>query len=670
MKKNYLSEIEGMVEFFQELQIVPSYDLNTDGVINATLFEFKKTKSVDGGVSKHKEQLKRYLKAYNSAAKNIPSISYLIYLNSFEYIKIDNENGQVIEEGNWVNALHFKDDVQNNHKYLKGYIDEFSIVSYNNRFCSEISKNASKREVKNEFINPQKLHIEPFDWDGQLNKEKNKIGWLHFNMNLLGNELLKKQLGAFFTPEEYVKISTKYVRDAIKRSKEKGFDDYLIIDRCAGTGNLERLFSNEELSHVVLNTYDYTEWTTLNGLYKDRVRLIIPPTNEHMTGDGLLSDGNALTESFNDYLTSFLSKYNREKTYIIFLENPPFRDETSTLSHRDSKSRKNKTYIDELMNNDNKIKGAMKNELSIKFIWSAWKIYEPDEYILYSPIKYWKKDHIFDKKYYSGYITDKKEYNANYNAGLPIINWSKDDVENEVLKLENGEIYKIFNSIKTLLDKEKNEDWIAKMYIQAGEIRPIGTSLDNGKQVVNDTPALLNEGNILNQLPLWAAAKYETKDLELNILMKCGDGLGDYKKDNLFKKSSFIWSVLTNKNKCISDEERLNNFTFLQNTRCDVILNSLNINNEDKKLLERWKKILEFVKGTEEYKSEYNYGLSQIEKEINVQVWNGSFNKKQDKIFEYKYPELRDQIGYLKKELKNYYSKNIEPKVFKYQLIK
>jgi hypothetical protein len=99
MKKTYISEIEGMVDFYTELGLTPNYDLNTDGVINGTLIEFKKTPSVDGGIAHHKEQIKRYLKAYNSAALDIPGISYLIYLNTEDYIKIDNLTSKEIQRG-------------------------------------------------------------------------------------------------------------------------------------------------------------------------------------------------------------------------------------------------------------------------------------------------------------------------------------------------------------------------------------------------------------------------------------------------------------------------------------------------------------------------------------------------------------------------------------------
>jgi len=672
MRKTYMSEIEGMVDFYTEIQITPCYDLNTDGVINATLLEFKKTKSTGGGLLNHKKQIQRYLKAYNSVAKDIPSISLLIYLNSSEYIKIDNKTESIISEGKWNSPIEFKDLLNNNKEFLKGWIDEFSIISYNNKFCKIIEK-ATKEDVKKEFINPRILYIKPFDWENTLLHEKksNEIGFLCFNMNQLGNVLLKKQLGAFFTPKQYVEISTRYVINAIERSKKLGYEDYLIIDRCAGTGNLERFLNKEELSHCILNTYDYIEWTTLKGLYDERVRLLIPPTNQYRTSDGLLENGNALTKNFNNYLINYLNKYDLTKTYIILLENPPFRDETSTLSSRDKSSKKSKTFIDELMKNDHKIKGAMKNELSIKFIWSGWNIIKPNEYILYSPIKYWKIYHLCNNKYFDGFITNKKDYNANYNAGLPIINWSNEIVLNQqLLTLENGIIYKINNSIKTLLDKTKYDSYFAKMFIMAGNIRPIGTSLDNGKQVINDTPCLLNESNILNQLPLWVASRYDTRDLELDILMKSGDGGSKYLDDFDFIKRSFIWSCLTIKNKCFSDDKFINEMSLLQNSKCDKILDNFDLDDADKTIIIRWKKILKLIEKCDEYNINLKYGLNQIQKEINIKIWNGNVNKKQEKILEWKYLELNDQIKYLKLELKNYYKEFIFPKCVKFQLIK
>ena len=74
-------------------------------------------------------------------------------------------------------------------------------------------------------------------------------------MDKLNDKFQKKNLGAFYTPEQYAKKSIELVRQAIKRVP-KG-NDYIILDRCAGTGNLEKHLSEEELSHCILSTIEY-----------------------------------------------------------------------------------------------------------------------------------------------------------------------------------------------------------------------------------------------------------------------------------------------------------------------------------------------------------------------------------------------------------------------------
>lgn len=69
----------------------------------------------------------------------------------------------------------------------------------------------------------------------------------------------RKSRGVFYTPEQYVKISTEYVRKAIEDAKKDGYDDYVIIDRACGTGNLESQLTPEELSHCILGTLDPEE---------------------------------------------------------------------------------------------------------------------------------------------------------------------------------------------------------------------------------------------------------------------------------------------------------------------------------------------------------------------------------------------------------------------------
>ena len=61
-----------------------------------------------------------------------------------------------------------------------------------------------------------------------------------------------------------------------------GGNDYVIIDRCAGTGNLEAVFTDEELSHCILSTYEYFEYKVLFERLGDKVRHIVPPTEQNI----------------------------------------------------------------------------------------------------------------------------------------------------------------------------------------------------------------------------------------------------------------------------------------------------------------------------------------------------------------------------------------------------
>lgn len=211
MLTKYNSEIEGMIDFWKEIGLTPDYELNTDGRYNGNLVEFK---LVFSDINKHKEQIKRYIRAYNSCALPIPKYSYLISINEHKYIKIDNTDGSEINSGDFVDAMDFLEEFTSQDDIINGWIDEYSIVAYNNKLCKDYKKIfKSKEDVKKEFINPKYLNLNPFDWDKQLKIEeenKDSVGWLHFNMNMLGPSLLKKQLGAFLLQINILKYLLKW----------------------------------------------------------------------------------------------------------------------------------------------------------------------------------------------------------------------------------------------------------------------------------------------------------------------------------------------------------------------------------------------------------------------------------------------------------------------------
>lgn len=698
MLEKYNSEIEGMIDFWKEIGLDPDYELNTDGRYNGNLVEFK---LVFQDISKHKEQIKRYIRAYNSCALPIPKYSYLISINERKYIKINNDDGSEIEFSDFVDAYDFKEEFLNQNEYIKGWIDEYSIRSYNNKICNDYKKFfKSKEDVKNEFINPKYLFIEPFDWNQQLINEENdddSIGWLHFNMNLLGPALLQKQLGAFFTPDRYVKIATEMVRDAIKRVP-KG-NDYIILDRCAGTGNLERFLTEEELSHCVLNTYDYTEWTTLRGLYDGRVKMIIPPTHQSIDyNNGLLLYGDALGEDFHKFcfgsniiqlFDEYYAKQSKQmrswlkddKMTIIMLENPPFVEPQGGASQGKATFTIKDKYMYKVMGKEQFETKNVNRASENLFIWSAFKFFlkkPTDSYILFSPIKYWKSQHIIDKEFVRGYICNREHFNAS-EGGVVLIEWINIDSTNDELNVSSDLGYRTIRKMHSnpsvlLKDSESEEGAIAWLFnlsnIPKNDNGKLVNIIDEKYRKVQKAYKLA-EDNIMCQLPLWLANCYECVDYtEKEVIMKTGDLGNAYESDIDFLTNAFVWAGLTNKNKCISNMDVKNEFCFKQNTRADKMLSKLDLSEKNKDLLQKWHNILSRAKATDEFNEKYTYGLMQIEKEINIKVGSGTFNKTGKEIMVPKYRKLDEEINSFKSELKKFYETILKPKLFEYELLK
>ena len=107
---------------------------------------------------------------------------------------------------------------------------------------------------------------------------------------LHGSKQKQKEHGAFYTPDYASVKSLEYVREIIKNLPED--TDYIIVDRCAGTGNLEKFMTDEELSHCILNTLEQSEYDILVETFGDKCKKIMK--------------GNALTEEFNKELKEFI----------------------------------------------------------------------------------------------------------------------------------------------------------------------------------------------------------------------------------------------------------------------------------------------------------------------------------------------------------------------------
>lgn len=613
-------------------------------------------------------------------------------------------------------------------EYTKIHINEDCIIGWSDRYY-QINPKATKASFlgtkqdsaysnDGEIRNPKlfKDFIYPYKDDGNT-----KFKYL---MDVLNDKLSKKELGAFFTPLPYCKKAAEMVEEAIKNIPEG--HDYIVLDRCSGTGNLLKYFNEEIWKKCIVSTYEYYEYKVLQKEYGDKVKYIIPPTDEQIDFiNGKIENANALTEEYisTDIFKPFIEN---PKINIIMLENPPYRDVSTGINAQTT----NKTsFVKKEMGLyfSNKKNQSITNDLVNLFIWSAFKYFlkKPnDSYILFSPVKYFKSLNLVNKTFKDGYLLNKKYFHASA-SGISLIWWQNIesdkyyeeitlkicDIEKDPLKkdqIQDGQlIFKdnitVKKVYKRLLDSYADkQERLANL--------PLGTHCEmNGKEITDKKTSVksyyhpdivaylvchsfsidpksvnllrqtrydghgfyLWKDNYFEKLPIFCAKIFfAQKWWEKNVIFATGDGGNKYLKDKDFLKSCFIFTCLSQYNKCrsfnsIRDKHQYQNeLCFDEKTLASEKLETLTLSKEEAELINLWKKTLTLAKKTEEFNSEFKYGTYQIIVELNV------FEKNEfgEKI--YKYVELNSSISNLKEKIKKYYEDQILPKLFKYELLK
>ena len=679
----YPVELDAMRAFYNEIGYPEGridYSCNTDGrpIVDwrihqlGSLIEFKVVAKSNSDVF---SQMKRYIRAYNARGLSLPKYGVYIVTESQKYTVFNLEYETYCEDAVICSNLDLIVDSErktsnadswiNNTETQKGWIDENSIVAYNDIYFSSRGKS---RKKKDDFIaelsNPTILNIKPYEWqpDGDMERKL---------LDCLGSAELKKRLGAFFTPAYAARQSTKYVRNIIRNLSED--EDYVIVDRCCGSGNLEMEFTEEELSHCILSTMVFAEKTTLKGLYEGKVKAILP-LDETTDSDGCMSSGDALSEEFNNGLSTILEICRRDaesrgkKLVVIGLENPPYSE-----SHDKITSNTSDNFITREMKKE--IKGRATNDLANKFIWSGFNWFF-DYYVVYSPIKYWKSQHLVDKKFLEGSIVNRANFHAT-EGGISVIAWKNEDVDNEHIILQatvNDEVRdvvvnKIHNFITSVLPERTGGADIffyngsafdhKKSYLVNYEVPQAGSAL-----------RMFNiDEELKKYLPLFVANCYTCKDFtEKEIIMKSGDKGTLYQEDREFLEDCFLWCCLTDKNKCISNSTRQNEMALEQNSKADQIVDRTS--DHRMALIRSWRNVITKAKACEEYNPNYKYGLAQIISDIDINVDTAMIDKNGKFLQKKKNQELDEVIKTLKAELKKFYSDYLEPKLFEYELLK
>lgn len=753
-KKHYDIEKQGQCDFFDNYRIDYQGDAsilvdNTDGVYHGNIMEFKLNISNTGKVL---FQAIKYLSRMRVKGESIPARILLIDLNAtkvYVYNSVDyiddiqkvyvgaasKGNDAFAKPVNPIAEYDYMDMVDSAEVqkllinkgadwYIPIDLDEDCIVGWAERYYREIPK-----ATKGDFLGDGTGKI---NLNGEIRDPKHFAGLINpyteptnekfkYLMDCLNDRLNKKDLGAFYTPEPYCQKAAELVEKAVARVPDG--NDYIILDRCAGTGNLESALygkydknGDELISHCVVSTYEYYEYKVLLERIGQDVRNIIPPTEANVVYEnGKVSNADAMSKDYID--NPLIKQYvDNPNCTIILFENPPYRDAGAS----DSKNTKGfKNYVNSEMCKETLANKTVAYDLANMFIWSGYKYYlrqSTDSYVLFSPIKYWKMHQLSANKCIDGYIFNRNHFHATASAIFCIL-WSQEPDTSETLTLKafdivDNEVYEIEQSPITCkkvwamsnkylpstssftgdegivcgLDgveiKKKargkalfNKDYFAYLRLNGFNLDALNRTLTT----IMPYPAMgryLTRDNYLKLLPLFSAKLFQEEQwYDRDIYATTSDGGDAYTKDKVFLKSCLIYTCLSNQNKCLSfmgsDGRYYRNELCFDTTNGDTVasadLATMTLDAESNKLMALWENILAEAKKTANYNPKLTYGVYQITKELNTSHEEGTGTSKKTV---YDYPTLNGYLVALRDALKAYYKSHITDKMFKYELLK
>lgn len=756
------TEREGQFDFYKAflplvnptLKVEDVLEDNNDGVLNGNLLEFK-LRITDLNATLF--QSIKYLSARRIKGKPVPSNIIIVDLNaeqaylykSEEYIddietiyyggaskgdKGFSGSGYIekysynepVDASKLINALR-------ENKFTKIHIDENCIVGWATAYYQAVPSarkedflgdDTGKHKTIGEIRKPSVFKEYIYPYTGKTNIK------FQYLMDKLNDTIQKKNLGAFYTPDIYAKKSQELLREAIKRVPVG--NDYVIIDRCAGTGNLEKDLSDEELSHCILSTVEYYEYKVMQELLGSKVRHIIPPVEAADTFQaGLVRGADALSKDFVD--NPILKQYiDNPNCTIILFENPPYAETTSVEHQRKNKSKKSSEWKNSYVLTEMKkeVKGSALNDLGNAFIWSAFKYYlrqDTDSYVVYSPVKYWKAQHLISKKFLKGFAFNRKHFHTNIEACIMCALWSNENdnktetlyltgydiVDNELVDCGTLNVKKIKSLYSaTYYDKRKfDTDSTEGILIGLNGLektdgkkrnKPIYNDNIIGYLIANtsgfDNPDLngglliagrydgngfyLRKDNYLEKLPMFCATRYITYNREWTErarIMKSGDGKIRFKADvasgklDQWLRKCLLFTCLEMHNHIRtlngSDGRFYRNELCLDitngETLASVDLKSLELNADETLLIEQWNKLFKHVKETKEYDSNLTYGVYQIFDEIDT-----SYKDEETGENVWNNIEVHSDLRTLKELVKKYYNNDIVPVLFEYEFLK
>jgi hypothetical protein len=312
-----------------------------------------------------------------------------------------------------------------------------------------------------------------------------------------------------------------------------------------------------------------------------------------------------------------------------------------------------------------KVKGSPSNDMGNAFVWSGFNYYlrQPtDSYIVFSPVKYWKAQHLVNKQFLGGYAFNRRHFHTNIDACIMCALWANiDDEQTTELTLTGYDIVdgkldeyperlpvkRIFTSYSGVYyDKrtfaDDTEDGILTegdgLEARSGQklrVTPLyndnilcymvadGSGFDNpdlhssilAGARYNGNGFFVRKDNYLEKLPMFCASRYITYNrgwTERARIMKSADGSAAFARDVANGKLS-QWLLKCLLFTCLEMQNHMRTFTgsdgrFYRNELCfdttsGATLASRDIaglkqNNAEKALLAQWETVLKYAKQT------------------------------------------------------------------------
>ena len=755
MSEKFSTEKDGQIDFYNQFlpRINPNLTVediianNNDGVLNGNLIEFKLSVK---DLNEVLFQCIKYLSALRIKGTPVPASIVIVDLNSTKSYLYKSENylefiekiynggasknntgfigGEPEQIFNYSKSVETENliSVLKDNTFTKIHIDENCIVGWAEHYYriketarkeDFLGDDKGKHKTIGEIRNPTVFKDYIYAYEGETNVKFNYL------MDKLNDTILKKNLGAFYTHPLYAQKAAELVRKAIERVPEG--NDYIILDRCAGTGNLESALTDEELKHCIVSTIEYYEYKVLQELIGSKVKAIIPPTETKETFNaGLVNGADALSKEYveNEVIKQYV---DNPKFTIILFENPPYSEPQAVEGQKSALWKK--SFLTQEMKKD--VSGTVSNDLGNNFIWSAFRYYlrQPtDSYIVFSPVKYWKVQHLINKKFLDGYAFNRRHFHTNIDACIMCALWSNEnssidefilkgfDIDEKTKKIcdeiklpikKINSLYSDFYTDKRSFDSDEKGICLGLDGLESfneSRINPIFNNNLLGYMIAGssgfDKPDLesslmvagcyrgngffLRKDNYLEKLPMFAASRYITYNREWTErarIMKSADKAETFFADakngklNSFFFKCLLFTCIEMQNHCRtftgSDGRFYRNELCLDTTNGETIaskdIKNLKANETEKTILELYSTLLNHVKETKEYRKELTYGIYQIFAEIDTSYTDEITGKTV-----YNNIQVHSDLQAMKELCKNYYNSEIVPVLFKYEFLK